>query len=109
MGVNRLIHWIGGEKSWKCINWCYAYFSYNGKYSCLSIANARLGMLLGAGYLFIINAYFIFLAASIALTVLNVPRTRELSENEWRKHRLRMVRNTIIIAIPSIIAVYAMI
>ena len=74
-----------------------------------AIANARLDMLLGAGYLFIINAYFIFLAASIGLTVLNVPKTRELSENEWRKHRLRMVRNTIIIAIPSIIAVYAMI
>ena len=66
-------------------------------------------MLLEAGYLFIINAYFIFLAASIGLTVLNVQKTRELSEDEWRKHCLRMVRNTIIIAIPSIIAVYAMI
>ncbi|WP_298517321.1 DUF389 domain-containing protein [uncultured Methanobrevibacter sp.] len=37
-----------------------------------SIANGRLDMLLGAGYLFIINAYFIFLAASAILTVLKI-------------------------------------
>ena len=74
-----------------------------------SIANARWDMLLGAGYLFIINAYFIFLAASIILTVLKIPKTRKLSEKEWRRHRFRMIRNTIIIAIPSIVAVYYMI
>lgn len=74
-----------------------------------SIANGRWDMLLGAGYLFIINAYFIFLAASIILTVLKIPKTKELTEKQWKKHRLRMVRNTIIIAIPSIIAVYYMI
>ena len=74
-----------------------------------SIANGRWDMLLGAGYLFIINAYFIFLAASIILTVLKIPKTKELTEKQWKRHRLRMVRNTIIIAIPSIIAVYYMI
>lgn len=74
-----------------------------------SIANARWDMLLGAGYLFIINAYFIFLAASVILSVLKIPKTRELTEKEWRMHRLRMIRNTIIIAVPSIIAVYSMI
>ena len=74
-----------------------------------SIANGRLDMLLGAGYLFIINAYFIFLAAGIILTVLKIPKTKELTEKQWKMHRLRMVRNTIIIAIPSIIAVYYMI
>ena len=74
-----------------------------------AIANGRLDMLLGAGYLFIINAYFIFLAASIILTVLKIPKTRELTEKEWRRHRFRMVRNTIIIAIPSIVALYMMI
>ena len=74
-----------------------------------SIANGRLDMLLGAGYLFILNAYFIFLAASIILTVLKIPKTKELTEKQWKMHRLRMVRNTIIIAIPSIIAVYYMI
>ena len=74
-----------------------------------SIANGRLDMLLGAGYLFIINAYFIFLSSSIILSVLKIPKTRELTEKEWRRHRWRMIRNTIIIAVPSIIAVYSMI
>jgi uncharacterized hydrophobic protein (TIGR00271 family) len=74
-----------------------------------SIATGRWDMLLGAGYLFIINAYFIFLAASIILSVLKIPKTRELTEKEWRRHRFRMIRNTIIIMIPSIIAVYFMV
>ena len=73
-----------------------------------SIANGRWDMLLGAGYLFIINAYFIFLSASIILSVLKIPKTKELTEKQWRRHRLRMVRNTIIIAVPSIVAVYYM-
>ena len=73
-----------------------------------SIANGRWDMLLGAGYLFIINAYFIFLSASAILTVLKIPKTKELTEKEWKMHRLRMVRNTLIIAIPSIVAVYYM-
>lgn len=73
-----------------------------------AIANGKVGMLLGAGYLFILNAYFIFLSASIILSILKIPKTNELSEKEWRKHRFRMVRNTIIIAIPSIIAIYPM-
>ena len=74
-----------------------------------AIANGRWDMLLGAGYLFIINAYFIFLSASIILTVLKIPKVKELSEKEWRRHRLRMVRNTLIVAIPSIVAVYYMV
>ena len=74
-----------------------------------SIANGQWDMLLGAGYLFIINAYFIFLAASIILTILKIPKTNELTEKQWRQHLFRMVRNTIIVAIPSIIALYYMI
>jgi uncharacterized membrane protein len=74
-----------------------------------SIANGRLDMLLGAGYLFILNAYFIFLSASIVLSILKIPKTRELTEKEWKMHRFRMIRNTIIITIPSIIAVYMMV
>ncbi len=73
-----------------------------------SIANGRWDMLLGAGYLFIINAYFIFLAACIILSLLKIPKMKELTEKEWRRRRFRMVRNTILIAIPSIIAVYYM-
>lgn len=74
-----------------------------------AIANGRWDMLLGAGYLFIINAYFIFLSASIILSALKIPKVRELSEKEWRWYRFRMVRNTLIVAIPSIVAVYYMV
>lgn len=74
-----------------------------------SIANGRWDMLIGAGYLFIINTYFIFLSASMIMSILKIPKVRKLTEKEWRRHRLRMVRNTIIIAIPSILAVYSMI
>lgn len=73
-----------------------------------SIANGRWDMLLGAGYLFIINAYFIFLSASIILSALKIPKMKELTPKEWKIHRLRMIRNTIIIALPSIAAVYTM-
>lgn len=74
-----------------------------------SIANGRWDMLLGAGYLFIINAYFIFLSASIVLSLLKIPKTRELTDKEWRRYKIRMVRNTIIVAIPSIVALYYMV
>jgi uncharacterized hydrophobic protein (TIGR00271 family) len=73
-----------------------------------SIANGRWDMLLGAGYLFIINTYFIFLASGIILSVLKIPKMRQLTEKEWRRRRFRMIRNTIIIALPSIVAVYMM-
>ncbi len=73
-----------------------------------SIANGRWDMLLGAGYLFIINTYFIFLSAGIILSVLKIPKVRELTEKEWKIRRFRMIRNTIIITLPSIIAVYMM-
>lgn len=74
-----------------------------------SIANGRWDMLLGAGYLFLINAYFIFLSASIVLSLLKIPKTRELTDKEWRRYKIRMVRNTIIVAIPSIVALYHMV
>lgn len=74
-----------------------------------SIANGRLDMLLGAGYLFIINAYFIFLAACMILSILKIPKTGDLTEKEWKRHRYKMIRNTIIVAIPSIIALYYMV
>ena len=73
-----------------------------------SIANGRWDMLIGAGYLFIINAYFIFLSARIILSALKIPKMKELTPKEWKIHRFRMIRNTIIIALPSIAAVYTM-
>ena len=73
-----------------------------------SIAKGRWDMLLGAGYLFIINSYFIFLSASIILSVLKIPKVKKLTPKEWKIHRWKMLRNTILIAIPSIVAVYLM-
>ena len=73
-----------------------------------SIANGRWDMLLGAGYLFIINTYFIFLSAGIIISVLKIPKIRELTEKEWKRRRFRMIINTIIIILPSIAAVYVM-
>ena len=73
-----------------------------------SIANGRWDMLLGAGYLFIINTSFILLSAGIIMSVLKIPKVRELTEKEWRRRRFRMIRNTIIITLPSIVAVYMM-
>ena len=74
-----------------------------------SIANGRWDLLRGAGYLFILNAYFIFLSAGIILSVLKIPKNKDITQKQWKILRWRMVRNTIIIALPSIIAVYAMI
>ena len=71
-----------------------------------SIANGHWKMLGGAAYLFIVNAYFIFLASAVILSILKTPKVRELTEREWKKLRFRMVRNTIIILIPSFIIAY---
>nr|WP_316624527.1 DUF389 domain-containing protein [uncultured Ruminococcus sp.] len=74
-----------------------------------SIANANWKMLGGAAYLFIVNAYFIFLASAVILVVLKTPKVRQLTEKEWKKLRFKMIRNTLIILIPSIILAYFMI
>ncbi len=68
-----------------------------------SIANANWKMLGGAAYLFIVNAYFIFIASALILSLLKTPKVRELTESEWKHLRFRMLRNTIIVLIPSIV------
>ena len=73
-----------------------------------AIANGRWDMLIGAGYLFIINTYFIFMSAGIILSVLKIPKMRDLTPKEWKTRRFRMIVNTIIIILPSIVAVYSM-
>ncbi len=74
-----------------------------------SIANGNWAMLGGATYLFVLNAYFIFLSASIVLSLLKIPKTRELTEREWKIRRALMIRNTIIIVLPSIIALISLV
>lgn len=68
-----------------------------------SIANGNWKMLGGAAYLFIVNAYFIFLASAIILIILKTPKVRQLTEKEWKKLRIKMIRNTLIVLIPSIV------
>ncbi len=68
-----------------------------------SIANGQWRMLLGAGYLFLVNTYFIYLSAAIVLSILNIPKVRDVTDKQWKRLRRSMVRNTILIALPSIL------
>lgn len=74
-----------------------------------SIANGNWKMLSGAAYLFIVNFYFIFLASAVILCVLKTPKVRQMTEKEWKKLRFKMIRNTIIVLLPSLILLYFMI
>lgn len=71
-----------------------------------SIANGNWQMLGGAAYLFVMNAYFIFLSSSVVLSLFRIPRVRELSEQEWKRLRFLMLRNTILILLPGIAALF---
>ncbi len=71
------------------------------------IANGDLAVLSGAAYLFIINSYFIALGASIVLSMFQIPLVSDMTEEEWKKSRAEMIRNTILILIPAVIgAIY---
>ena len=70
-----------------------------------AIANGKWHMLLGALYLFVINTYFILISATVVLSALRIPKVKELTEAEWRKRQGRMIRNTILLVLPSIAAV----
>ncbi len=74
-----------------------------------SIANGRWMMLGKAAYLFVLNAYFIFLSANIVLSILQIPKAREMTANEWKKLRKLMIRNTLIVVIPSILFLLQMV
>ncbi|MCD7811675.1 MAG: DUF389 domain-containing protein [Ruminococcus sp.] len=67
-----------------------------------SIANGEWEMLGGAAYLFLVNSYFIFLSSAVVLAVLDIPKVRDLTEKEWKRLHIRMIRNTIIVLLPCI-------
>jgi uncharacterized membrane protein len=71
-----------------------------------SIANGQWAMLAGAFYLFMVNAYFIFFSADIVLTVLQIPKVQELTPEQWLVRKHKMVRNAIIMIIPTILLGY---
>ncbi len=68
-----------------------------------AIANGQWAMLGGAFYLFVINSYFIFMSSVVVLSLLRIPKVTELSQEQWKKLRDRMIRNAILIALPSIV------
>ena len=57
-------------------------------------------------YLFIVNAYFIFFAAEWILSFLQIPKVHELTPAMWKRRRQMMIRNAIIVAIPTILLGY---
>ena len=59
-----------------------------------------------AAYLFLLNAYFIYLSAGVVLSILQIPRAKEISDAEWRRARIRVIRNTLLIVIPSVILLF---
>ncbi len=67
-----------------------------------SIANANWRMLAGASYLFMINAYFIFLSAALILAILRIPKVGNLSDSQWKHLKRIMIAATCIIIIPAI-------
>ena len=70
-----------------------------------SIANGQWHMFLGALYLFIINSYFIFSSSVLVLSLLGIPKVREITKAELKKIRRRMIRSTILVLLPSIVAI----
>lgn len=73
-----------------------------------AIAHLRWDMLAGAAYLFLVNTYFIFMSAVVVLSLLRIPRVASLTDKQWKRMKKAMVRNTIIILLPSILLTYLM-
>ena len=68
-----------------------------------AIANLNLDMLLGSAYMFIVNAYFISLGASLVLSLFRIPLHEEMTEKERKETRRSMIITTIIIVIPAVV------
>ena len=73
-----------------------------------AIAHLQWEMLVGASYLFIVNTYFIFMSATIVLEILKIPKVSSLTNKQWRRMRKKMIRNTIVILVPSIVLTLVM-
>ncbi len=73
-----------------------------------SIAHGNWQMLAGAAYLFLVNCYFIYISAVLVLDVLKIPKVSALSEQQWKRLQKIMIRNTIVMLLPSILFTYLM-
>ncbi|MGN1419373.1 MAG: DUF389 domain-containing protein [Acutalibacteraceae bacterium] len=67
------------------------------------IAHGSLRIALGAGYLFLVNTYFIFLSSVLILIVLKVPQEGEFSQKQKKRMNRRLILNTVIILIPCLV------
>lgn len=74
-----------------------------------SIANGKWQMLLGAGYLFLVNSYFIMLSSVVILLILKLPKKKNLEKKQWNHIKRILIRNTIILIIPSLIVALGMV
>ncbi|MBQ7717849.1 MAG: hypothetical protein IJT38_00915 [Clostridia bacterium] len=48
-------------------------------------------------------------ASAVILSLLKTPKVKELTEKEWKRLRLKMIRNTLVVLVPSLILGYVMI
>lgn len=67
------------------------------------IAHGSLPIALGAGYLFLVNAYFILLFSALVLIVLKVPQEGEFSASQRKRLNRRLILNTVLILIPCLV------
>lgn len=74
-----------------------------------SIANGKWQMLLGAGYLFLVNSYFIMLSSVAILLLLKIPKKKNLEKKQWQHIKRILLRNTIILIIPSLVVALGMV
>ena len=68
-----------------------------------AIANLKFKMLLGSAYLFLVNTYFIAFGASVVLSLFKVPKSEDMTEEEWDKAKKSMIINTLIMVIPAVL------
>ena len=68
-----------------------------------AIATLKGNMILGSAYMFLVNVYFIALGSCIVLSLFNIPKDEEMTEEEWAKGRRSMIINTLIMIIPAIL------
>ena len=73
------------------------------------IATGQWRFLLGAGYLFLVNSYFIFFSSAAILLMLKVLRKKEITLEQWKRLKKVIIRNTLIMILPSIVIAYIMV
>ncbi|MGZ7305278.1 TIGR00341 family protein, partial [Streptococcus pyogenes] len=69
-----------------------------------AIALKKMPYFLGAGYLFLINCFFIIIATFISVQVMRIPKSVKVDSEEKSKMNVVIVILSIVILIPSIIS-----